>query len=89
METVHLIITGRVQGVFYRATAKRKAEELTIKGWIKNTAEGNVEAVITGDNQQVNDFILWCKSGPGKAVVEDVQVQQHEFQEFDSFQIER
>lgn len=89
METKHLIISGKVQGVFYRASAKKKAEELNIGGWIKNTPEGNVEAMVTGDIQQLEDFIKWCKSGPTKAVVEDVRIEENQFREFNSFRIER
>lgn len=89
METIRLIITGKVQGVFYRASAKKKAEELSVVGWIKNTTEGNVEAVITGITQELEDFIQWCKSGPAKAVVEDVRIEKQEFQEFDTFKIKR
>jgi acylphosphatase len=49
MITVHLLIEGEVQGVFYRATAKEIADKLGITGWIKNTWEGNVEAMVTGN----------------------------------------
>lgn len=89
METKHLIISGKVQGVFYRATAKKKAGELNIHGWIKNTSEGNVEAMVTGNTQQIEDFIKWCKSGPDRAVVEEVRIDKQKFREFDSFKIKR
>lgn len=89
METIHMIISGKVQGVFYRASAKKKADELNICGWIKNTPEGNVEALVTGDHEQIEKFIQWCKSGPDRAVVKDVNIQKQEFKEFDSFRIER
>ncbi len=46
---MHVIISGRVQGVWYRANTKQKAEELGLGGWVKNTAEGNVEAVFEGE----------------------------------------
>lgn len=89
METVHLVITGKVQGVFYRASAKKKAEELNIRGWIKNTSEGNVEALVTGNQVEIEKFIQWCRSGPDRAVVEEVRIHEHEFREFGSFKIER
>ena len=89
METMHLIISGKVQGVFYRASAKKKAEELNIRGWIKNTSEGNVEAVITGHELRIKDFIEWCKSGPDRAKVDDVQILLQEFLDFESFKIVR
>ena len=87
METKHLIIRGKVQGVFYRASAKKKAEELSLSGWIKNTSEGDVEAVVTGSNQQLQEFVQWCKSGPDRARVEEVHVNNHELAKFESFQI--
>lgn len=74
MPTLHLTIKGKVQGVFFRATAKKIAEKLNIRGWIKNTDEGNVEAMISGDEKQIEEFIKWCGQGPEKAKVEDVIV---------------
>lgn len=74
METVHLLIKGKVQGVFFRASAKKIAESLALKGWIKNTKEGHVESVVSGNHTSVIAFIEWCKTGPGKANVSDVVV---------------
>lgn len=74
METVHLLISGKVQGVFFRQTASKVAQELNIKGWIRNTRDSKVESVITGSADDVNDFINWCKKGPEKAEVENVAV---------------
>ena len=85
MPTVCLLITGKVQGVFYRATAKRKANELGITGWIKNTREGNVEATVSGNERQLNEFINWCKHGPDRAIVEKVIVSYSEDIVFDGF----
>jgi acylphosphatase len=89
MDTVRLIISGKVQGVFYRASAKKKADELKITGWIQNTRDGNVEAMITGEPDEVNLFIEWCKTGPDRAAVSEVQIQKEMLQKFDSFLIER
>ncbi len=72
MPTTHLLIKGKVQGVFYRATAKKIAEKLGVTGWIKNTKNGDVEAEIFGNEQQLQRFINWCKQGPSKAQVTDV-----------------
>jgi acylphosphatase len=72
MPTYHLIIKGKVQGVFYRATAKKIADELGVTGWVKNTADDNVEAVVSGTEEQINKFIAWCKKGPAKAKVTDM-----------------
>ncbi len=74
MPTIHLLIKGKVQGVFYRATSKKIADKLNLTGWIKNTINDNVEATVTGDQEQLQQFINWCKNGPEKAKVEDVVV---------------
>jgi acylphosphatase len=72
MATVHLLIKGKVQGVFYRATAKEKAEELGLNGWVKNTLEGDVEATVSGNEAALQQFITWCRQGPPKAQVDDM-----------------
>lgn len=74
METVHLIIKGKVQGVFYRASAKDKALELGIRGWVKNIPDGHVEILANGNKQDLEKFIEWCSKGPSKAIVDDVIV---------------
>ena len=75
MPTKHLLIKGKVQGVFFRATAKEIADRLNLTGWVKNTAEGHVEAMVSGTEEQVENFIAWCKKGPPKAIVTSVDVQ--------------
>ncbi len=87
MPTFHLLITGKVQGVFYRASAKEKALMLGISGWIKNTKEGAVEAIITGSQENIETFIDWCKQGPRHAIVENVIVKPSEPQTFKTFSI--
>lgn len=72
MPTFHLLIKGLVQGVFYRAMAKKTAEKTGVTGWIKNTREGDVEVLVTGGEDQVQQFISWCRRGPANAKVTDV-----------------
>ncbi|MEO8569548.1 MAG: acylphosphatase [Ginsengibacter sp.] len=74
MTTAHLEIKGKVQGVFYRATASRIAEKNNLKGWIKNKNSGEVEIVVTGKKEDVETFIDWCRHGPEKAVVDEVNI---------------
>lgn len=74
MKTVHLLISGKVQGVFFRESARKLAEKLNITGWIKNNEDEKVEAVISGEENDVNDFIKWCHSGPERAEVTNVEV---------------
>ena len=89
MKTVHLLIKGQVQGVFYRATAKDVAKLSELKGWIKNTDDGSVEALITGDDEKVAEFIEWSKQGPARAEVSEVVVTEHEVEEFEKFSVIR
>ncbi len=89
MQTVHLLISGRVQGVFFRETARKVAEKLNITGWIKNTANEKVEAMITGEENDVNDFIKWCKTGPDRASVEEVMVSKQPETFFKEFEVKR
>ena len=89
MQTVHLIISGKVQGVFFRETSRKIAEKLNIKGWIKNVPEEKVEAMITGEENDVNDFIKWCKTGPDKAKVKEVIVSKEVDTFFDKFEVKR
>ena len=87
MPTVHLIIKGKVQGVFYRASAKRAAEEKQITGWVKNTDEGGVEIIASGSEVSLDQFIHWCKQGPPRAKVTNVIVTKLGEEEFDGFEI--
>ena len=89
MPTIHLIIEGKVQGVFFRATARDVAEELGITGWIRNTEEGTVEATLSGAREQLNEFVKWSKKGPERAVVTDVKVTEKEEEKFESFRVIR
>lgn len=89
MSTVHLRIKGRVQGVFFRATAKEVADQLGVKGWIRNTGDDDVEALVAGSDQSIEQFIEWCRQGPRRAAVTDVVVTPKEEMFFNDFAIKR
>lgn len=74
MRRVHVSITGRVQGVFFRATCRRRAADLGLAGWIRNAQDGSVEAVFEGPSDAVEAMLTWCAEGPSGARVEDVRV---------------
>lgn len=76
MPTVHLLIKGKVQGVYYRATAAKIAKELALNGWVRNGVDGEVEASVNGSETAVEQFIQWCRQGPPQAVVTDVAITQ-------------
>ena len=89
MKTVRLVIKGKVQGVFYRATAKDVADLLGIKGWVKNLPDHNVEITATATEELLQKFIGWCKQGPPKARVDEVIVEELGPQAFSGFRIIR
>jgi acylphosphatase len=89
MRSVHLIVKGKVQGVFFRATTKEVADELEIVGWVKNTAEGYVEITASGEDINVERFIEWCNTGPSRAKVSSVQIEDLPFIQFENFSILR
>jgi len=74
MKQAHLIIIGRVQGVFYRANAQKEAQRLGLSGWVRNRGDGSVEAKATGTKEALEAFIDWCRKGPPAASVEKVEV---------------
>ena len=89
MPPVHLVIKGKVQGVFYRASAKDVADEIGVVGWVKNTEVGNVEIMAGGSKEQIEKLIEWCKKGPRRANVTDVLVTEVEEQSLKTFEVLR
>ena len=86
--TVHVIISGKVQGVWYRASTKQMADQIGITGWVRNTSEGNVEAMFEGEEKLVNEMIKWCNQGPPLAEVDNVTIEKMANKEdFNSFKI--
>lgn len=73
MPCLHLLISGRVQGVWFRESMKREAERLGMTGWVHNLADGRVEAVVCGDEQVLQAMRLWADKGPTFAKVTGVQ----------------
>lgn len=73
-ETWRLIVSGRVQGVFYRASAQKRARELGLRGWVRNQSDGRVEALACGPADRLEAFADWCRSGPPRARVTDVVI---------------
>jgi len=70
---IHLVVRGRVQGVYFRASAKREARQLGLTGWVKNRNDGAVEVLAEGEEDQVKDFLAWAKHGPSTARVDKVE----------------
>lgn len=75
MERVHIIVRGRVQGVYFRASAQQRARQLGLRGWVRNCRDGSVEAAAEGGKPSLRQFVSWCRSGPSGAVVTDIDVE--------------
>ena len=85
---LHVIISGRVQGVWFRASTKQQAEKLGLTGWVRNTDNGQVEAVFEGEDEKLDEMINWCHKGPSLSKVEKVDIKKYKpTNEFDDFSI--
>lgn len=87
--TYSIIVTGKVQGVFYRQSAKEKAIEIGVKGIVRNEDDGSVKIIATGSKQQLDKLIEWCRQGPPKARVETVNAKEESYRNFTNFSVER
>lgn len=89
MKAYHLIIKGKVQGVYFRQSTKQKALELNITGWVRNTPDNTVEAFAQGNEECMQIFIAWCYEGPPAARVSEVIIKEAALDESSSFIIIR
>jgi acylphosphatase len=71
-----VVISGRVQGVFFRDSARRRAEAAGVAGWVANRADGAVEAVFEGEPAPVDELVEFCRRGPSRAEVASVEVEE-------------
>ena len=86
----HVLISGRVQGVFFRLETRHKARERNIAGWVRNRSDGKVGAIFEGEKEDVEMMIEFCRRGPSGARVTKVDVQWEEYtEEFRDFEIRR
>lgn len=86
-QCIHAIVSGLVQGVFYRDCTRRKAQELQLSGWVRNLNNGTVEVLACGAPDTIGIFIDWLWKGSPNSNVEDVKWQNVELQECDGFNI--
>ncbi len=88
MNQVNLIISGRVQGVFFRAFVKKKAEQLGLSGWVRNNPDGTVEVIANGNLRKLHALVQACQKGPEGAHVDDVKAEYGKAKEtFDGFEM--
>ena len=78
MKRVRVRIHGRVQGVFFRAETRSRAESLGLAGWVRNAPDGSVEALFEGDPVRVDSMVEWCRRGPSGAHVNEIEVLEEE-----------
>jgi acylphosphatase len=85
----HLFVSGRVQGVGYRASTSDMATLLKLNGWVRNLRDGRVEAVFEGSTAQVEEMLRWCQKGPPAAIVEEMVVEYETPEGLKRFEVER
>lgn len=73
-----MIVRGRVQGVYFRASTRDRARQLGLAGWVRNCADGSVELIAEGETAKIEQLVTWCHSGPRGAVVSEVRVEWQE-----------
>jgi acylphosphatase len=82
-----VVVHGQVQGVFFRDSARRKASELGVAGWVRNCPDGTVEAVIEGSPDSVDRLVDWCRRGPRGADVDRVEESEEPPEGLTAFQV--
>jgi acylphosphatase len=87
VKRVHVVVHGAVQGIFFRVETRARARSLGIGGWVRNTADGAVEAVFEGEDERVESMVDWCRRGPRGARVDEVELAWGEPQGEDGFSI--
>ena len=75
MPQAHIIVSGHVQGVFFRMTAQKEAIQRNLKGWVRNLPNGQVEIIASGNKTILDGFILWCHNGPPHSYVDNIQIE--------------
>jgi acylphosphatase len=85
----HVFVSGRVQGVSYRASTRDAAREAGVDGWVKNRDDGRVEAVFEGGESAVEEMVEWCQSGSSAAEVEDVEAEYGDPEDESGFEVRR
>jgi acylphosphatase len=88
MIAVHVRVSGRVQGVFYRAFTQDRARALGVKGWVRNIPSGGVEAVLEGERKLVGELLKAMKSGPKGAIILGMEFSELESKGYEDFEIE-
>lgn len=86
---LHVWVSGRVQGVHFRASMRREAQALGLRGWVRNLPDGRVEAVVEGDRHAAETLVGWCRRGPDHAVVAGVRIEEEPEEGLPGFELRR
>jgi acylphosphatase len=86
-KTIHCHVSGRVQGVFFRAHTREQAQLFGVTGWVRNLPDGRVEVMASGEEAQIQHLQAWLKRGPAHAQVLRLEVEELEYQPFDDFSV--
>ncbi len=87
-QSVHILVSGKVQGVFFRQATKVVAIKNNVTGWVKNLENGQVEILLEGDDKNVNSVIDWCYNGPANSRVDQIKIEQQEiFDQYPTFEV--
>tara|TARA_B100001750_G_scaffold93590_1_gene73819 strand:+ start:192 stop:470 length:279 start_codon:yes stop_codon:yes gene_type:complete len=88
LKRIHIFVTGRVQGVFFRQSTKVVAIKNNVNGWVRNLDDGRVEIVGEGEESNINSFIDWCKTGPANSRVDEFELSEENItNEFKIFEV--
>jgi acylphosphatase len=87
MNHLSIHVEGKVQGVFFRASTKEKADELDIKGFVQNENDGRVYIEAEGEEDALKEFTTWCKNGPSRAIVRSINISEGDLKNFSDFKI--
>jgi acylphosphatase len=82
-----VVVSGRVQGVFFRDSCQRQAAAAGVQGWVRNTNSGDVEAVFEGGGEAVDKMVAWCRVGPSRAMVTSVRVTEEDPEGLTNFRV--
>lgn len=89
MKRYSIIVTGKVQGVFYRASTEKITRQIGLTGFVRNEANGDVYIEAQGTEEQLQELISWCKRGPERAVVSGVETTEQSLKQENGFRISR
>ena len=84
---LHCYVSGKVQGVWFRANTKQEADRLGLCGWVRNLNDGRVEVMVSGSRDKLSKLLAWLHKGPAHANVTDVSVNELSFQDFEGFNV--